>query len=46
VDAKQQFEGDHQFGMVDEVLETLMHRHPAKRVKPSESTMRETELSD
>ncbi len=28
VDAKRQFVGNEHFGMVDEVLETLMHRHP------------------
>ena len=46
LDVKQQFVGDQHFGMVDEVLETLMHRHPAKRVRPSESTIRKPELSD
>jgi CRP/FNR family transcriptional regulator, cyclic AMP receptor protein len=28
VDVKQQYEGHDHLGMVDEVLETLMHRHP------------------
>ena len=28
VDVKRQYEGHDHLGMVDEVLETLMHRHP------------------
>jgi hypothetical protein len=35
VDVKQQFQGNEHLGMVDDVLETLMHRQPVKRVKPS-----------
>jgi CRP/FNR family cyclic AMP-dependent transcriptional regulator len=31
VDVKQQFEGHDHLGMVDQVLETLMHRHPRPR---------------
>jgi CRP/FNR family transcriptional regulator, cyclic AMP receptor protein len=46
VDVKQQFVGDQHLGMVDDVLGTLIHRHPANRVKPDESTIREPELSD
>jgi CRP/FNR family transcriptional regulator, cyclic AMP receptor protein len=46
VDVRQQFQGNEQFGMIDEVLETLMHRHPAKRIRPAESRIREPELSD
>ena len=46
VDVKQQFEGNEHLGMVDNVLETLMHRHPAGRVKPDESKIRQTELPD
>jgi CRP/FNR family transcriptional regulator, cyclic AMP receptor protein len=46
VDVKQQFEGHEHLGMVDNVIETLMHRHPASRVKPSESQIRQTEPPD
>ena len=46
VDVKRQFGGDEHLGIVDEVLETLMHRHPAKRVRPSESTITKNELPD
>jgi hypothetical protein len=43
---KQQFEGHEHLGMVDNVLETLMHRHPVSRPKPGESQIRQTESSD
>src|SRR6516165_307518 len=46
VDVKRQFVGNEHLGIVDEVLETLMHRHPAKRVRPSESTITKNELPD
>ncbi len=46
VDVKQQFEGHEHLGMVDKVLETLMHRHPVHRIKPSESKIRQTDFSD
>lgn len=46
VDVKQQFAGDHHLGMVDDVLDTLMHRHPRKRVRPRESTIRSSEIAD
>ena len=46
VDVKRQFEGNEHLGIVDEVLETLMHRYPAKRVRPSESKIRKNELPD
>ena len=46
VDVKRQFGGNEHLGIVDEVLETLMHRHPAKRVRPSESTITKNELPD
>jgi CRP/FNR family cyclic AMP-dependent transcriptional regulator len=46
VDVKQQFEGHEHIGMVDNVLETLMHRYPVQRVKPSESKVRQTEPSE
>jgi len=34
VDVKQQYEGHDHLGMVDEVLETLMHRSPRRRERP------------
>ena len=46
VDVRQQFEGHEHLGMVDNVLETLMHRHPVNRVKAGESKVRQTESSD
>jgi CRP-like cAMP-binding protein len=46
VDVKQQFEGHDHIGMVDEVLETLLHRQPRNRIRPSESTLRRGELAD
>jgi CRP/FNR family cyclic AMP-dependent transcriptional regulator len=46
VDVKQQFDGHDHIGMVDQVLETLMHRQPRERVRPSESTIRHGELTD
>jgi CRP-like cAMP-binding protein len=39
VDVKQQFEGHDHIGMVDEVLEALLHRQPKERVRPRESTI-------
>jgi CRP/FNR family cyclic AMP-dependent transcriptional regulator len=46
VDVKQQFEGHEHLAMIDDVLETLMHRHPDSRPKPSELKVRQTEPSD
>ncbi len=46
VDVKQQFQGHEHLGMVDKVLETLMHRHPVTRPKPNELKVRQTESSD
>ena len=43
VDVKQQFEGHDHIGMVDEVLEALLHRQPKERVRPPESTIRSGE---
>ena len=34
VDVKHQFEGHDHIGMVDQVLETLLHRQPKERVRP------------
>ena len=46
VDVKQQFVGNEHLGMVDNLLETLMHRHPVSRVKPDLSKIRQTEPPD
>jgi CRP-like cAMP-binding protein len=43
VDVKQQFEGHDHLGMVDDVLEALLHRQPSARVRPKESTIRHGE---
>ncbi len=44
VDVKNQFEGHDHIGMVDQVLETLLHRQPRARVRPKESTIRHGEF--
>lgn len=46
VDVKHQFEGHDHIGMVDEVLEALLHRQPTNRIRPKESTIRHNELPD
>lgn len=46
VDVKHQYEGHDHIGMIDSLLETLMHRHPRKRIRPSDSTIRKSELPD
>jgi CRP-like cAMP-binding protein len=46
VDVKRQFAGDDHLGMVDDVLDTLMHRQPRKRIAPRESTLRGPEVAD
>ena len=46
VDVKQQFAGHDHLGMVDGILDTLMHRQPRPRVAPRESTIRGPEVSD
>lgn len=46
VDVKQQFAGHDHLGLVDGVLDTLMHRHPRQRVAPRESTLRGPEIAD
>ena len=46
VDVKHQFEGHDHLGMVDEVLEALLHRQPRDRIRPKESTIRHGELPD
>ncbi|MEI9963266.1 MAG: cyclic nucleotide-binding domain-containing protein, partial [Limisphaerales bacterium] len=44
VDVKHQFEGHDHIGMVDKVLEALLHRQPRNRIRPRESTIRHGEL--
>jgi CRP-like cAMP-binding protein len=39
VDVKHQFEGHDHLGMVDSVLDTLMHRQPRQRVAPRPSSV-------
>ena len=46
VDVKGQFEGHDHLGMVDEVLEALLHRQPRDRVRPKHSTIQDAELAD
>lgn len=43
VNVKHQFEGHDHIGMVDEVLDALMHRQPTVRTRPKESTIRHGE---
>jgi CRP-like cAMP-binding protein len=45
VDVKRQFSGHDHLGLVDSVLDTLMHRHPRRRVAPRESTLRDPEIA-
>ncbi len=46
VDVKQQFAGHDHIGMVDGVLDTLMHRQPRRRIAPRASTLRDPEVAD
>ena len=46
VNVKHQFEDHDHIGMVDEVLEALMHRQPSARVRPKDSTISHGQLSD
>jgi CRP/FNR family cyclic AMP-dependent transcriptional regulator len=46
VNVKQQFPGHDHIGMVDGVLDTLMHRQPRPRITPRESTIRGPEITD
>lgn len=39
VNVKQQFEGHDHLAMVDEMLDTLMHRQPRERLAPKASTL-------
>jgi CRP-like cAMP-binding protein len=44
VNVKQQFQGHDHIGMVDEVLESLLHRQPRNRIRPDDSNSRRGEL--
>ncbi|MHB1308987.1 MAG: Crp/Fnr family transcriptional regulator [Limisphaerales bacterium] len=46
VNVKQQFAGHDHLGMLDGVLDTLMHRQPRQRVAPRASTIRGPEIPD
>jgi CRP-like cAMP-binding protein len=46
VDVKRQFMGHDHLGMVDGILETLLHRQPKRRVAPRSSTLRDPEIAD
>lgn len=46
VDLKQQFAGHDHLGMVDGMLDMLMHRHPRERIAPKRSTLRDPEITD
>lgn len=44
VDVKKQFSGHDHLSMVDQMLDTLMHRQPRARVLPAPSTLRDPEV--
>lgn len=46
VDVKHQFQGHDHIGMLDGVIDTLMHRQPKQRIAPKESTIRDPEVAD
>ncbi len=46
VNVKHQYEGHDHLGMVDEVLEALLHRQPSTRIRPKESTIRHGQLPE
>lgn len=46
VDVRHQFDGHDHIGMVDDVLDTLMHRQPRRRVRPPASTLQDPEIAD
>ncbi len=43
---KHQFAGHDHIGMLDEVLDKLIHRHPRVRIAPRSSTINATEIPD
>ena len=46
VNLQHQFTGHDHMGMVNEVLDSLLHRHPRVRVPPRSSTINATEIPD
>lgn len=46
VDVKQQFAGHDHLAMVDDMLDTLMHRQPRAHVPPKASTLRDPETAE
>lgn len=46
VDVRQQFSGHDHLGLVDGVLDTLMHRQPRKRIPPRPATLRDPQASE
>ena len=46
VNLKDQYAGHDHIGMVDEVLDKLIHRHPRVRIAPRRSTVDVTEITD
>jgi len=46
VDLKQQFAGHDHLGMVDGMLDMLMHRQPRQRVRPPRTTLADPEIAD
>ena len=46
IDVKQQFTGHDHLGMVDGMLDTLIHRHPRARVAPKPSNVGDPEVAD
>jgi CRP/FNR family cyclic AMP-dependent transcriptional regulator len=45
-DLKHQFAGHDHIGMLDEVLDRLIHRHPRRRIAPRSSTVNLPEITD
>lgn len=46
VDLKQQFEGHDHLGLVDGMIDLLLHRHPRERIRPPRLTLRDPELAE
>jgi len=46
VDLKQQFDGHDHLGMVDGMIDLLMHRHPRERIAPRRLTLRDPEFAE
>ncbi|MEZ0253966.1 MAG: cyclic nucleotide-binding domain-containing protein [Chthoniobacter sp.] len=45
-DVQRQLAGNDHLGMMSDVLATLLHRQPATRTRPDESTIRQGEVAD